>query len=172
LPKDHREKIASWGKAREISARLRREGRKIVFTNGCFDLIHVGHLRYLAEARKYGDFLVIGLNSDQSVRTIKGPGRPIIPEDQRAEVLAGLETVDLVVLFAQPDPLELITFLQPHVLVKGGDWPLDRIVGKEAVEAAGGRVLTIPLTPGVSTSLIIERIVSLHSALGKKGETG
>jgi len=171
LPEDHRKKIASWGEAQDISARLGRDGRKIVFTNGCFDLIHVGHLRYLNEARKYGDFLIIGLNSDRSVRTIKGPGRPIIPEDQRAEVLAGLEVIDLVVLFEQPDPHELITFLRPDVLVKGGDWPLDRIIGKEVVEAGGGRVLTIPLTPGVSTSTIIDRIVSLHNVLGKKDET-
>jgi len=171
LPEDHRGKIASWGEAREISTRLGREGRKTVFTNGCFDLIHVGHLRYLTEARKYGDCLIIGLNSDRSVRTIKGPGRPIIPEDQRAEVLAGLAVVDLVVLFDQPDPHELITLLQPNVLVKGGDWPLDRIIGKEVVEAAGGRVLTIPLTPGVSTSTIIDRIVSLHNNLDKKHET-
>lgn len=158
---DHR-KILSWDEAKARVQALRREGRKIVFTNGCFELLHVGHLRYLGRAGACGDFLVIGLNSDRSVREIKGPSRPVIPVDQRAEVLAGLEVVDAVVVFDQPNPLELIIALEPDVLVKGGDWPIEKIVGRQEVEARGGRVLNIPLTPGVSTTRLIDRIVKLN----------
>ena len=141
---------------------LRRQGKRIVFTNGCFDLMHVGHIRYLQAARELGDVLVVGVNSDASVRSLnKGPGRPIIPEAQRAEVLAALACVDDVVVFDEPDPGALIGALQPDVLVKGGDWAPDRIVGREVVEARGGRVLTIPLVPGVSTSALVERIQAI-----------
>jgi D-beta-D-heptose 7-phosphate kinase/D-beta-D-heptose 1-phosphate adenosyltransferase len=141
---------------------LRRQGKRIVFTNGCFDLMHVGHIRYLQAARELGDVLVVGVNSDASVRSLnKGPGRPIIPEAQRAEVLAALACVDYVVVFDEPDPGALIGALQPDVLVKGGDWAPDRIVGREVVEARGGRVLTIPLVPGVSTSALVERIQAI-----------
>lgn len=137
----------------------RAQGRRIVFTNGCFDLMHVGHTRYLQAARNLGDLLVVGVNSDASVRGLrKGPGRPIVPEAQRAEVLAALACVDYVVLFDEPDPKTLIADLQPDVLVKGGDWPLDQIVGRDLVEARGGVVKTIPLVPDVSTTAIVERI--------------
>lgn len=157
------DKVMNWADAAAEMQTRRRAGHKTVFTNGCFDLLHVGHLRYLTEARALGDFLVIGLNSDRSVREIKGPSRPVTPQEQRAEVLAGLSVVDMVVVFDQPDPLELIKTLQPDILVKGGDWPLDRIIGRDVVEGRGGRVLTIPLTPGVSTTNIIKTILELNT---------
>jgi D-beta-D-heptose 7-phosphate kinase/D-beta-D-heptose 1-phosphate adenosyltransferase len=143
-------------------AELRAQGRRIVFTNGCFDLLHVGHVRYLQAARALGDLLVVGVNTDRSVRSLeKAPGRPIVPDAQRAEVLASLACVDYVVLFDEPDPGRLIEALQPDVLVKGGDWPLERIVGRETVEARGGRVQTIPLVPDISTTTLVRRIQSL-----------
>ncbi len=132
---------------------------RIVFTNGCFDLMHIGHTRYLQAAKALGDILVVGVNSDASVRSLnKGAGRPIVGEAQRAEVVAALGAVDYVVIFPEPDPLALITALQPDVLVKGGDWTLDRIVGRDVVEQRGGTVKTIPLVPGMSTTALIQRI--------------
>jgi D-beta-D-heptose 7-phosphate kinase/D-beta-D-heptose 1-phosphate adenosyltransferase len=140
----------------------RARGQRVVFTNGCFDLLHIGHTRYLQAARNLGDLLVVGVNTDASVRTLnKGNGRPIMPEAQRAEVLAALACVDYVVLFDESDPGRLIADLQPDILVKGGDWAPDRIVGRDVVEARGGRVTTIPLVSGVSTSAIVEKIRSL-----------
>jgi len=137
----------------------RAQGRRIVFTNGCFDLLHVGHIRYLQAAHDMGDILVVGLNTDASVRTLsKGNGRPIVPQGQRAEVLAALACVDYVVLFEEPDPGRLIADLQPDVLVKGGDWKLEQIAGRESVEARGGIVRTVPLIPDVSTTSIVDRI--------------
>ena len=148
----------------ELASRLnehRRQGHRIVFTNGCFDLMHIGHTRYLQAARDLGDALVVGVNSDESVRALnKGTDRPIVPDTQRAEVLAALACVDYVVIFSEPDPGALIATLQPDILVKGGDWPVDRIVGRETVEARGGRVQTIPLVPGVSTTTLVQRIRS------------
>ena len=139
----------------------RTKGKRIVFTNGCFDLMHIGHTRYLQAAKALGDVLVVGVNSDVSVRTLdKAPDRPIVPEVQRAEVLAALGCVDYVVIFDEPDPLQLITAVQPDVLVKGGDWTIDRIVGRELVEARGGVVKTIPLVPGMSTTGLLQRIRS------------
>jgi len=132
-----------------------------VFTNGCFDLMHIGHTRYLQAAKALGDMLVVGVNSDESVRSLnKAPDRPIVSDTQRAEVVASLGCIDFVVLFNEPDPTSLIAALQPDVLVKGGDWAVERIVGREIVEARGGVVRTIPLVPGVSTTSIIERIRS------------
>ncbi len=140
----------------------RAQGKRIVFTNGCFDLMHVGHTRYLQAARALGDVLVVGVNSDASVRTLdKAPDRPIVPEAQRAEVLAALGCVDYVVIFDESDPLQLITAVQPDVLVKGGDWELHRIVGREIVETRGGVVKTIPLVPGLSTTGLLQRIRSI-----------
>ena len=137
----------------------RNRGQKIVFTNGCFDLMHIGHVRYLQEARRLGDVLVVGVNTDASVRALnKGGSRPIVPEAQRAEVLAALGAVDYVVLFDDADPGRLIRDIQPDVLVKGGDWAIDRIVGRDIVEARGGVVKTIPLVAGVSTTALIEKI--------------
>lgn len=139
----------------------RTQGKRIVFTNGCFDLIHVGHTRYLQAARALGDVLVVGVNSDTSVRTLdKASDRPIVPEAQRAEVLAALGCVDFVVIFEESDPLQLITAIQPDVLVKGGDWVIDRIIGREIVEARGGVVKAIPLVPGLSTTSLLQRIRS------------
>jgi len=142
--------------------RWQRAGKTVVFTNGCFDLLHLGHVRYLDAARALGDLLVVGLNSDASVRLAKGPGRPIVPVAERAEVLAALGAVDLVVLFDEPDPAALVAALQPDVLVKGADWAPDQIIGREAVEARGGVVTSVPLTPGASTSGLIARILERH----------
>jgi D-beta-D-heptose 7-phosphate kinase/D-beta-D-heptose 1-phosphate adenosyltransferase len=139
--------------------RLRREGKRVVFTNGCFDLLHPGHVRYLAEARVLGDALIVALNSDRSVRLLKGEGRPILKEGERAEVIAALESVDFVVVFDEDTPLDLIARLLPDVLVKGGDWSVDQIVGREEVEAAGGQVVTLPYVEGSSTSEVIKRIL-------------
>ena len=137
------------------------QGKRIVFTNGCFDLMHVGHTRYLQAARDLGDLLVVAVNSDESVRSLnKAPDRPIVPDVQRTEVVAALGCVDYVILFNDPDPHSLIAALQPDVLVKGGDWAIERIVGREIVEARGGMVRTIPLVPGVSTTTLIQRIRS------------
>jgi D-glycero-beta-D-manno-heptose 1-phosphate adenylyltransferase len=140
----------------------RAKGKRLVFTNGCFDLMHIGHTRYLQAAKALGDVLIVGVNSDVSVRTLeKAPDRPIVPEAQRAEVLAALGCVDFVVIFHESDPLELITAVQPDVLVKGGDWALDRIVGRDVVETRGGVIKTIPLVPGMSTTGLLQRIRSL-----------
>jgi rfaE bifunctional protein nucleotidyltransferase chain/domain len=138
--------------------REKRNGLRVVFTNGCFDLLHPGHIRALELARALGDALIVGLNSDASVRQLKGEGRPIISEAERAEILAALESVDAVVIFDELTPRELISRLLPDVLVKGGDWPGDQIVGREEVEAAGGRVVSVPVVPGYSTSAILKKI--------------
>lgn len=139
----------------------RAQKKRIVFTNGCFDLMHVGHTRYLQAAKDLGDLLVVAVNSDVSVKSLnKAPNRPIVSESQRAEVVAALGCVDYVILFNEPDPQSVIAALQPDVLVKGGDWAVERIVGREIVEARGGVVHTIPLVPGVSTTSLIERIRS------------
>ena len=135
------------------------QGKRIVFTNGCFDLMHIGHTRYLQAAKDLGDLLVVGVNSDASVKILnKAPDRPIVSDAQRAEVVAALGCVDYVILFNEPDPHSLIAALQPDVLVKGGDWPVERIVGREIVEARGGIVKTIPLVPDISTTSLIQRI--------------
>src|SRR6202171_3672630 len=136
----------------------KRVGQRIVFTNGCFDLLHPGHIRSLEQARVLGDVLIVGLNSDASVRQLKGEGRPVIPERERAEILAALESVDAVVIFDDLTPREVIARLLPDVLVKGGDWPGDQIVGREEVEAAGGRVLSIPVVPGYSKTAGLREI--------------
>lgn len=137
----------------------RTQGKRIVFTNGCFDLMHVGHTRYLQAAKDLGDLLVVGVNSDASVKKLnKAPDRPIVSDAQRAEVVAALGCVDYVILFNEPDPHSLIAALQPDVLVKGGDWAVEQIVGREIVEARGGLVKTIPLVPDISTTSLIQRI--------------
>jgi len=140
----------------------KRNGRRLVFTNGCFDLLHPGHIETLEKARSLGDALVVGVNSDRSVREMKGSGRPILPEHERAEILAALESVDAVVIFDEPTPRETIAALLPDVLVKGGDWASDAIVGREEVEAAGGKVISIPVVAGHSTSAILEKIRKLE----------
>ena len=138
--------------------REKRNGRRIVFTNGCFDLLHPGHIGSLEQARALGDALIVGLNSDASVRQLKGAGRPVLPERERAEILAALECVDAVVIFDDLTPREVIARLLPDILVKGGDWPGDQIVGREEVEAAGGRVVSVPVVPGYSTTEILRKI--------------
>jgi D-beta-D-heptose 7-phosphate kinase/D-beta-D-heptose 1-phosphate adenosyltransferase len=141
---------------------LRREGKCIVFTNGCFDLLHPGHIYTLTQAKLFGDVLIVGINSDASVKRLKGPQRPILKETERATLLAALEAVDYVTNFDEDTPRELLRVLQPDVLVKGGDWSPDAVVGKELVEARGGRVVTIPYLPGFSTTGIIERIIRMY----------
>jgi len=146
---------------------LRASGKKIVFTNGCFDLIHPGHVTYLSKARELGDILVVGLNTDESVRRQgKGDGRPVMHEDERATVLSALSSVDYVVLFDDDTPLSLIEMVQPDILVKGGDWPIEGIVGREVVEGRGGRVLSISLVEGLSTTDIISRVAKLPEVKG------
>jgi len=137
---------------------LQRAGKKVVFTNGCFDLLHIGHVRYLQEAQSLGDALVVGVNSDASVRRLKGPGRPLTPAKERAEILAALACVDFVTIFGAATPLRLIRALGPDVLVKGGDWPVDAIVGREVVESRGGKVVAIPYVKNRSTTRTIGRI--------------
>jgi rfaE bifunctional protein nucleotidyltransferase chain/domain len=144
----------------------KRNGRRVVFTNGCFDLLHPGHIETLEKARSLGDALVVGVNSDRSVRDVKGAGRPILPERERAEILAALECVDGVVIFDEPTPRETIAALLPDVLVKGGDWASDAIIGREEVEAAGGKVISVPVVAGFSTTAILEKIRSLDSPGG------
>jgi D-beta-D-heptose 7-phosphate kinase/D-beta-D-heptose 1-phosphate adenosyltransferase len=141
---------------------LRKEGKKIAFTNGCFDILHVGHVRYLREAKKIGDILVLALNSDSSVRAIKGEERPLVCEEERAEVLAALEFIDFVTIFPELTPLELINYLKPDILIKGGDWPEDKVVGREEVKKWGGRVAIIPEVEGKSTTNIVEKIKKVY----------
>jgi len=143
--------------------RVKGEGKKVVFTNGCFDILHQGHVRYLSEAKSYGNYLIVGLNSDKSVRLIKGKNRPLMPEGARAEVLAALCFVDGVVIFEEENPLTIIKYLQPQVLVKGADWAEEEIIGAEVVKKRGGEVKRVPLVPGCSTSDIIRRIATLCS---------
>ena len=149
--------VLSWS---ELETQLNplRKGKKVVFTNGCFDLLHVGHVRYLKEACDLGDILVVGLNSDESVRNLKGPSRPVQNENDRAEILTHLKSVNFVVLFSEPTPLELIKFIRPEILVKGGDWAISEIVGSEVVKASGGEVLSLKFFEGSSSTDLIDRI--------------
>ena len=149
-------KIFNWDELKQHVERLRAEGKKLVFTNGCFDIIHAGHVRYLKEAKALGDILIVGLNSDKSVSAIK-PGRPVNPQDQRAEVLSSLEMVDYVTLFDEETPYELIKLLQPDILVKGGDWKKEDIVGSDIAR----ETFSLPYIKGISTTEIIERIKKL-----------
>ena len=143
----------------------RSRGERVVFTNGCFDLLHAGHVTYLEAAREQGDLLIVGVNSDASVQRLKGRGRPILTQTERATVLAALRSVDYVTIFNEDTPLGLIEAIVPDVLAKGGDWPPEEIVGKGVVEAAGGRVMSLPFVAGQSTSAILERIVKESGAL-------
>jgi D-glycero-beta-D-manno-heptose 1-phosphate adenylyltransferase len=156
---DFSAKIATAGNLISALDKARQAGKKIVLTNGGFDILHVGHVRYLAAARSEGDLLVVGLNSDASVRLIKGDRRPVVNQDQRAEVLSSLVCVDYVVVFDEPDPLRLIQTLKPDVLVKGADWGEENIVGAEFVKSRGGKIVRAKLVPEASTSGIIDRIV-------------
>ena len=138
--------------------REKRNGKRVVFTNGCFDLLHPGHIESLETARTLGDVLIVGLNSDEGVRRLKGPGRPVYPAEERAEILASLECVDAVLIFDEPMPQRVIAALLPDVLVKGEDWPGNQIVGREEVEAAGGKVVRVEMVEGYSTSEILKKI--------------
>ena len=151
-------KILSIEEMREERARLRAAGQQLVFTNGCFDLLHVGHVRYLQRARALGDALLVAINSDRTVRELKGAGRPVMPDVERAEILAALSAVSFVTIFDDLSPRGVIREILPDILVKGGDYALDEIHGREEVEAAGGRVLALDFIEGASTSVIIERI--------------
>ena len=144
--------------AAKLAAGIRARGGKVVFTNGVFDLLHPGHIRYLQDARRLGDALIVGLNSDRSVRTNKGPERPITPEAERAEILEALTCVDAVAVFDEETPAEIIKRIQPDVLVKGADWGPDNIVGRDTVEARGGRVVRMDLSPGYSTTELIRKV--------------
>ncbi|HVN47994.1 MAG TPA: D-glycero-beta-D-manno-heptose 1-phosphate adenylyltransferase [Bacteroidota bacterium] len=146
----------------EIRKQLRREGKRVVFTNGCFDILHRGHVDYLSKARAKGDALIVGMNTDASVQRLKGPTRPIVEEQDRAFVLAALSVVDYVCLFDEDTPLELIKALVPDVLVKGGDWSIENIVGRDVVEAAGGTVQTIAFVPNRSTTNIVQKIANIY----------
>lgn len=154
-----REKIRNRAAMRKERDRLRQEGLKLVFTNGCFDLLHAGHVRYLEEARALGDRLLVAVNADETVAALKGRGRPLVPLDERMEILAALQSVDYVTDFAEETPAEIVRALVPDVLVKGGDWTKDKIVGRDTVEAAGGTVHSLPFASGFSTTHLLERIL-------------
>jgi D-beta-D-heptose 7-phosphate kinase/D-beta-D-heptose 1-phosphate adenosyltransferase len=154
-----REKIKEPEELRHIVEGLKKQGKRIVFTNGCFDILHQGHVLYLEETRRQGDCLIVGVNTDSSIKEIKGKGRPIIPQEGRMTVLAALEAVDYVVPFDEPDPFALISLLRPHILVKGGDWDQEEVVGRELVE----QTIVVPYIEGMSTSGIIEAILQRYS---------
>jgi rfaE bifunctional protein nucleotidyltransferase chain/domain len=155
---NHRLKIKGLAEAGKEIEGLKAIGQKIVFTNGCFDILHIGHARYLHEARSLGDHLIVAVNSDRSVTDIKGPGRPVMNQDERAEMLAAFGCVDSVVIFDEDTPLEVIEFLMPDILVKGGDWKPEDIAGSDAIIAAGGEVKIIHFVEGCSTTQIIKKI--------------
>ncbi|MBW2598725.1 MAG: D-glycero-beta-D-manno-heptose 1-phosphate adenylyltransferase [Deltaproteobacteria bacterium] len=162
------DKILSREDLRERLAILRGEGKKIVFTNGCFDILHIGHVKYLNRAKGLGDILVLAINSDSSVKSIKGPLRPVVPQDERAYIMASLDMVDYVTIFDEDTPLELIEYVEPDILVKGGDWSQDTVVGRESVEKRGGEVVIIPQFNETSTDLsasttnIIAKIINAY----------
>lgn len=155
-------KIYTKSALKEEVDRLKHEGKKVIFTNGCFDILHAGHTRYLREAKKLGDVLILAINSDVSVRSIKGEKRPIVPEEERAEVVAALSSVDYVTVFDELTPLTLIEVLRPDVIVKGGDWAEKDIVGGETVRQWGGRVAVMPMIEGASTTNIIEKVLQVY----------
>ena len=165
-------KILPAVRAGALSSRLRRRGLRIVFTNGCFDILHVGHIALLEKAASLGDVLFVGVNSDRSVRHLKGRGRPIVPLGERMEMLAGLRAVDYVVPFTAPTPARLIARLRPHLLVKGADYRAAEIVGRDTVESSGGRVVTVPLRRGHSTSTLIRRALRAAGARGARRARG
>ena len=166
---DASSRVLTRDQAAAFAASLRASGKTVVFTNGVFDLLHPGHVRYLEVARNLGDALILGLNADASVRRNKGPERPINPEAERAEVLAGLQSVDAVVLFDEDTPDAIVKAVQPDILVKGADWPADQIVGRDTVEARGGRVVLVPIEQGHSTTTIVERVRGATPAVLDRG---
>jgi len=156
------DKILTWDELKKALDLHRKQGKRIVFTNGCFDILHVGHVQYLRAARGMGDLLILGLNSDASVRAIKGEKRPLVPQMERAEVVASLTSVDYVTLFDETTPLRLIEALQPDCLVKGGDWDQASVVGGDLVRSRGGKVVIVPLTEGASTTNIVEKVLQVY----------
>ncbi len=160
--KSPKEKIVRLAQAEKERQRLKESNKQVVFTNGCFDILHPGHVRYLTAARNLGNFLMVAVNSDRSVQAIKGQKRPILDENSRAEILAALQSVDLVLIFDEDNPLRLIQRLLPDILVKGGDWAEDQIIGADAVRQNGGRVMSIPFETGFSTTTIIEGILKKY----------
>lgn len=151
--------IYSWEELKAIREGLKNEGKKVVFTNGCFDILHAGHVDYLAKARAEGDVLILGLNSDSSMKLIKGEKRPIVPQEERAFILANLKAVDYVAVFNEPTPFELIKTIVPDILIKGGDWAIENIVGRDIVEANGGEVKNISFVNNQSTTNIIKTVL-------------
>ena len=158
-----RDKIKDLQELKKAIEFHRKKDKKIVFTNGCYDLIHIGHVRCFREGKRLGDILIVALNSDRSARSIKGPPRPIIHQEERAEIVSSMENVDYVTIFDQDDPRDIIASVKPDILVKGGDWNLNTIVGREIVESYGGKVFALPLVKGVSTTQIIKTIASQYS---------
>lgn len=156
-------KVTPIGALVKIRQDLKRKGKKVVFTNGCFDLLHAGHIRLFSKAKRLGDVLIVALNDDRSVRRIKGPARPIFPLEERWEILEAISDVDFLTSFSEDTPQKIITLLLPDVLVKGGDWEPEEVVGKKEVEAAGGRVVIIPYLKGCSTSALIRKISRAQS---------
>jgi len=155
-------KIKTLEQIRKIAAELKKQGKKIVTTNGCFDVLHIGHIRYLRDAKKLGDILIIGLNTDSSVKQYKGDKRPLMPEDERAEMLSALEFVDYIVKFSERDPRNLLDAIKPDIHVKGGDYKMEQIIEKKVVEKNGGKVVLLPLVHGKSTTNIINRIMEVY----------
>ncbi len=154
-----KDKVKSLSELKEIINSFKKQGKKIGFTNGCFDLIHIGHIKYLRAAKKLCNILIVAINSDRSVKALKGNKRPLFPQDERAEILSAFEFVDYVVIFDEPDPAKTISALLPDILVKGGDYKIDQIIGRDTVTSHGGKVITIPEVEGKSTSEIIEKII-------------
>ncbi|MEW6096480.1 MAG: D-glycero-beta-D-manno-heptose 1-phosphate adenylyltransferase [bacterium] len=155
-------KLKTLDELKDIVSKLKKQGKKVVFTNGCFDLLHVGHVKYLQKAKTYGDILVVAINSDKSVKGIKGNIRPLMPQKDRAEILAALSCIDYVLIFEELDPVRVISELIPDVLIKGGDYQLNEIKGREIVTSAGGKVLTIPEIKGKSTTNLIQTIIEKY----------
>jgi D-beta-D-heptose 7-phosphate kinase/D-beta-D-heptose 1-phosphate adenosyltransferase len=156
-------KIVNIQELKNVVGMCRNREQKIVFTNGCFDLLHLGHIQYLQQAKELGDVLVLGLNSDSSVRKLKGPQRPLISEQQRAQILAALDCIDYITVFSELDPLNLIRAVEPDVLVKGGDYKPEEVVGREIVETSGGKVVIVPLIENLSTSAIVQNIIEKYT---------
>jgi len=154
------EKVKSLDELETLTAAARTNGKIVVFTNGCFDLLHRGHIYLLREAKALGDLLVVAINSDQSVKAIKGPTRPILAETDRLELIASMEMVDYVLLFDEPDPYNIISILRPHILVKGGDWSAEEVIGGDLVQGNGGKVVVVPYLKGFSTTEIIAKLRS------------
>jgi D-beta-D-heptose 7-phosphate kinase/D-beta-D-heptose 1-phosphate adenosyltransferase len=156
------DKIKTLNELKEIVSDLKTQGKKIVFTNGCFDLLHIGHVKYLQQAKTYGDILIVAINSDESIKAIKGNTRPLMPQEDRAQILAALTCIDYIIIFDETDPVRLISELIPDVLIKGGDYQLNEIKGREIVISSGGKVLTIPEIEGKSTTKLIQNIIEKY----------